>query len=145
MQRTRMTFAQFDEQFIVKGGLFLPIHSKLATNCNGERVKIFEIDLIREWHDSDKLRSVAVEFDTQEQYDRMVVYLKLSADLLRQSLLSNIDTLDEFEAAGPRTETRVCRDCDGRGRVHAGFLMGGTEITSECRSCKGVGKITYSV
>jgi hypothetical protein len=141
-----MTFAQFDEQFIVKGGLFLAVHSKLATNCNGDRVKIFEIDLICEWHGTDKLRYFAVEFDTEKQYDRIVVYLKLCADLLRDSVLSSIDTLDEFEAAGPRTETHACLVCAGRGLVWERMVISGVESNaSYCPNCSGAGKTTHPV
>lgn len=88
-------FPTFRENFInhAKGG-FYPVHSSIATDEDENRLKFVKMDMICEWRLTDaKVKFIEVGYETDEEFNEIVQYLKDCAGHLNTAILENIDTL----------------------------------------------------
>ncbi len=107
--RDTLTFEEFDEHFIQSPDGLFPVYSGLEEDDDGEYLKVMQVDMICEWRMSefsitnlltdDKVKFIAVPFETKEQFDKIMEYLKVAADLLNQAILERLSKIpDEYES-----------------------------------------------
>ena len=91
-------FDAFDEHFIQSPDGYMPVYAQFEEDDDGECQKVVLLDMICEWrlHDG-KVKFIEVPFETEEQFNAIIEYLKVAAKLLFDAISENIETL-YFEA-----------------------------------------------
>jgi hypothetical protein len=95
MRYQTIDFPTFREKFInhAKGG-FYPVHSSIATDELDRPLKVVQMDMICEWRLADgKVRFVEVPYETDDEFNAIVQYLKDCAGHLNATILERIDKL----------------------------------------------------
>lgn len=94
MLRKEYDFAEFKEHFINQPDGYFPVYSEFREDQDGNYVKILKIDLICEWRLSDgKILFIQVPFETKEQFNEIIEYLKIAANILNKKIMKRIDEL----------------------------------------------------
>jgi hypothetical protein len=94
MRRDETDFATFKANFIDNPDGYFPVHSCFAEDDDGEPLRVFKIDMICEWRLSDgKLKFLAVPFETEEQFDAIMRYLRLTTYMLREKIHDRLEQL----------------------------------------------------
>ncbi len=89
-----ISFEDFEENFIKQPDGYFPVYSCFDEDDDGENIRVVKLDMICEWRLSDeKVKFLAVPFETEEQFDKIIVYLKVTAELLNKAILSKIDQM----------------------------------------------------
>lgn len=97
MKREDISFTTFKENFIKQPDGFFPVYSAIKENDDGYQ-SVVEMDMICEWRLTDgKVRFIEVPFSSDEEYEEIKGYLKVTADLLNKAILENIDGLEEYK------------------------------------------------
>jgi hypothetical protein len=94
MKRDRISFEDFKNSFIAQPDGYFPVYSCLDEDYEGEPLRVFRLDMICEWRLTDgKVKFLEVPFDTKEQFDEMVAYLRVATDLLNKAIVEQIGEL----------------------------------------------------
>lgn len=85
-----------DESNFVNGYMgYYPVYVGFKEDEDGNNLRVLHIDLICEWRISDgKIKLLEVPFDTPEQLEEIVVYLRKMAKLLSETIIENVDKLN---------------------------------------------------
>ncbi len=100
MKRDRIDFEMFKANFIVRPdgwfpGGYLPVHSTFGEDCEGDSLRVLNLDMICEWRLADgKIMFVEIPFTTEDEFNQLVEYLRFAADFLHKTILKDIDALD---------------------------------------------------
>jgi hypothetical protein len=95
MHRDSIDFDTFRDNYIAHAeGGFYPVYSKFEESHNGNNLRVVQMDMICEWRlDDGKIRFIEVPFDTEDQFNQIVAYLKACAGYLNAAILERIDEL----------------------------------------------------
>src|SRR5689334_23000379 len=95
MKRQAFDFASFKKNFIEQPDGYFPVYSSLDEDENGKSLRVLQMDMICEWRMTDsKVRFIEVFFDTEEEFNQLVEYLKETARLLNKAILIRISQLN---------------------------------------------------
>lgn len=96
MRREHITFAEFKDNFIDHPDGYFSVYSAFAErHDDGSPLRRIDLDMICEWRLSDaKVKLLSVEFSTEDEFDQIVEYLTLTADMLRAAIVKRIEELD---------------------------------------------------
>lgn len=95
MKRDRIDFETFRTNFIGQPDGFFSVHSAFQEDREGDSLRVLLLDMICEWRLSDgTVKFVEVPFDTEEQFNELVAYLKLTAGMLNAAILKRIGELN---------------------------------------------------
>ena len=95
MVRQTVSFEDFDKYFIEEPDGYMPVYSAFQEDDDGNYLKIVEIDMICEWRLSDgKAKFFQVPYETKEQFDAIIGYLKATAKILNDKILANISEVE---------------------------------------------------
>lgn len=95
MRRQNISFEEFKKVYINQPDGFFPVYSRFAENDYSEPQRILCLDLICEWRlDDGKVQFLEVPFANEEQFNEIIAYLKVAADLLNKAILERIDSLN---------------------------------------------------
>jgi hypothetical protein len=94
MDRQRLTFNEFMRDYQSRPTAFLAVNAKLATDEHDRPRKVLQMDIICTHKlAANTVRFVEVPFDTKEQYDDLIAYLKWAAETARDWFLDDIESL----------------------------------------------------
>lgn len=100
-----ISFEEFKENFIKQPDGFFPVYSAFEESDNGELLRILNLDMICEWRLTDgKVKFLSVPFETEEQFNEIVAYLKVTAELLNKAILKRVDELSYAETVEEPSE-----------------------------------------
>jgi hypothetical protein len=96
VRREHITFEEFKEHFIDHPDGYFSVYSAFAErHDDGSPLRRVELDMICEWRMSDaKVRFLSVEFSTEDEFDQIVEYLKLTAKMLHDAIVKRVDEMD---------------------------------------------------
>lgn len=95
MFRKQFTFAEFKDQFIDHPDGYMPVYSSFKEDHYSNKLPVLEIDMICEWRLTDnKVLFVRVGFESEEEFDQIIEYLRHTAYLLNKAILKNINRLN---------------------------------------------------
>lgn len=85
-----------DESNFVNGYMgYFPVYVGFKEDNDGNNLRALHIDLICEWRLPDcKIKLLEVPFDTPEQLEDIVVYLRKMAKLLSTTIIERVDKLN---------------------------------------------------
>jgi len=95
MSRKHYTFAEF-KKFIVPyaDGGYYPVYSALAEDDNSNKLRTIQLDMICEWRLPDgKVIFAEVDFETEDELNQILDYLRLSAEFLNKDILKRINKI----------------------------------------------------
>lgn len=93
MKKT-IEFNEFKEHFIDHPNGYFSVHSSLEEDEEGNSLKVVNLVFICEWRMDDKPPMFySVLFDTEDEFNQIVEYLKVTTDLLNKSILKNIESM----------------------------------------------------
>ncbi len=94
MRRDRIDFDTFKTNFIDQPDGYFSVCASFNEDYHGECLRALQLDMICEWRMTDgKVKFVEVPFDTEEQFNALVAYLRVTADLLNKAIVGGIDEL----------------------------------------------------
>lgn len=89
-----ITFNEFKKHFIDHPDGFFSVYSSFDEDDEGNFLKVINLVFICEWRMADKPPMFySVLFDTEDEFNQIVEYLKVTADLLNKSILSHIEDM----------------------------------------------------
>lgn len=105
MKRERIDFATFKEHFIQQPDGYFSVYADFAEDYEGEYLKVLHLDMICEWRLSDgKAKFVEVPFDTAEQHAELIEYLRVTAKMLNEAIITRINELEPFDKLKPESD-----------------------------------------
>lgn len=94
MKRDRLSFVDFKANFIDQPDGWFAVYTSFKEDYHGGNLRVLELDMICEWRLSDgKIKFLEVPFDTEEEFNALVIYLRVTTDLLNKAILENIGEL----------------------------------------------------
>lgn len=104
MRRDRIDFDTFKTNFIDQPDGYFSVYSVFNEDYESDNIRVLLLDMICEWRmDDGKVKFVEVPFDTEEQFNALVAYLRVTADLLNKAIVERIDEL-KYADAKPEAE-----------------------------------------
>lgn len=104
MKRDRIDFETFKTNFIEKPDGYFSVYSCLDEDYEGDKLRVFKLDMICEWRmDDGKVKFVEVPFDTEDQFNQIVAYLRVTAGMLNTAIVERLDEL-VYEGSKPESE-----------------------------------------
>lgn len=92
--RKTIEFDEFKKHFIDHPDGFFSVYSALDQDEDENFLKIVNLDFICEWRMCDKPPMFySVVFNTEDEFNQIVAYLKITTDLLNKSILNSIDEM----------------------------------------------------
>ena len=92
--REVIDFESFKKHFIDQPKGFYPVYSEIKELYDGTLAPVMQIDMICEWRLPDgKVKFIEVPFDGHRQFEQIIKYLKVAANLLNEEILIGIDSL----------------------------------------------------
>jgi len=119
MRRDTIEFDDFEKHFIQNPDGYFPVYSAFEEDDNSNHLKVVEMDMICEWRLSDsKVKFVRVPFETEEQFRKIVAYLRETSNLLHTAINKRLDDLEgedykatRFNNLGLDEEQRLTGNC----------------------------------
>jgi hypothetical protein len=98
MRRDEIDFDTFKKNFIDQPDGYFPVYAAFKENDDGDLEKVVQIDMICEWRLTDgKVQFFEVPFETEEQFNQIMGYLGVAADLLNKAVLGHFAKLKLVE------------------------------------------------
>ena len=100
MRRNTIKFDEFKKNFIDQPDGFFPVYSAIEENGDwegegaGQYFKVIQIDMICEWRLTDgQVKFLAVPFENEQQFNEIMAYLRVTADLLNKAILNRVSKM----------------------------------------------------
>lgn len=95
MRRDTISFEDFKKHFIDQPDGYFSVYAGFEEDDESENLRILNLDMICEWRLTDgKVKFVSVPFETEEQFNRIIAYLKVTAAMLNEAILKRVGELD---------------------------------------------------
>ncbi len=94
MRYDRISFQDFEEHYINKPDGYFPVYAYFDECSESGYRKVVKLDMICEWrlHDG-KVRFLQVPFDTKDEFEQIIGYLRETERLLSKAIDERIDEL----------------------------------------------------
>lgn len=110
MRYEHIPFDKFEEYYIKKPDGYLTVYSHFDEDEDGLPLKTVNLDMICQWrlHDG-KVRFLSIPFETEEQFNKIRDYLRVTTDILYKDVSKDVDKLatlskELFTKASERSE-----------------------------------------